>query len=193
MKYRVAMRVVGLYAGATLENENTWAFAQTRTAARIPVDRRPGVTFEWPKGQGIRRWAYRESGKTYPSMLRYFNHLKSDLPAILAKSLPAPNAVDQTYSGLEAREGEQRKRLSIHRTREARLRTAKIQQMLNSKRGRLACEVPGCGFDFLERYGDLGFGYAHVHHLAPLASINKKGKKTRLADLAPSYAPTATL
>jgi len=36
--------------------------------------------------------------------------------------------------------------------------------------GRLACRV--CDLDFGERYGDLGEGFIHVHHLTPLAGAD---------------------
>src|SRR6185312_3142114 len=109
------MRIVGVCASATLEHESDWSFAQTPTVALIPVDRRPRLTVKWPNGQGIRRWASRKNGRTYPSLLKCFNGLQAKLQAMLANDPPASDAVDQTYSGLEAREGEQRKRLIIHR------------------------------------------------------------------------------
>jgi HNH endonuclease len=177
------MRVVGLYAAATLEYESDWSFAQTRTAVLIPVDRRPRLSVKWPAGQGIRRWAFRDSGQTHPSLLKYFIGLQSQLPRILASNLPAAYGFDQTYSGFEAREGKQKEMLRMHRSREVRLRKAKIRQVLESHDGRLACEVPGCGFDFLEQYGDLGYGYAHVHHLKPLGIRSRKGSRTTLDDL----------
>ena len=37
-----------------------------------------------------------------------------------------------------------------------------------------ACFV--CGFDFGKRYGDIGIGYIHVHHLLPLSEIREVSK-----------------
>jgi predicted HNH restriction endonuclease len=46
----------------------------------------------------------------------------------------------------------------------------------------LACEVPGCQFDFQESYGKLGENYAQVHHIRPLA--DREGiSTTRVIDL----------
>ena len=45
----------------------------------------------------------------------------------------------------------------------------------------LSCEV--CGFDFKEKYGELGEDYCEVHHKIPLSSL-EKSTKTKLKDLA---------
>jgi hypothetical protein len=79
-------------------------------------------------------------------------------------------------------EGALRRRLARHRKREKRLRAFKIREHLAQGK-RLACEVPGCGFDFEETYGELGKNYAHVHHLKPLGSRGGD-EVTRLEDLA---------
>lgn len=79
-------------------------------------------------------------------------------------------------------EGAAHHRYIVHRHRERRLRKAKIAEVLKRK-GRLACEVPGCEFDFKESYGDLGNGFAHVHHKIPLSSL-KSVRNTKLDDLA---------
>ena len=48
--------------------------------------------------------------------------------------------------------------------------------------GRLPCEVPGCAFDFLAVYGEIGTGYAQVHHRRPL-SDRTRPSETRLSEL----------
>jgi 5-methylcytosine-specific restriction enzyme A len=73
---------------------------------------------------------------------------------------------------LTAVEGAERIRLVKHRARERRLREAKIKAVMAATGGRLQCQVPGCGFDFEEKYGECGRGYAHVHHLKPLADFD---------------------
>ena len=55
---------------------------------------------------------------------------------------------------------------------------------MRSGAGRLICEVPGCGFDFFERYGQLGHGYAEVHHIRALSALSETGQVTALSDLA---------
>lgn len=42
-----------------------------------------------------------------------------------------------------------------------------------------------CGFDFHVRYGDLGLGYIHVHHLTPLSEIREEYKLDPITDLRP--------
>lgn len=74
---------------------------------------------------------------------------------------------DAELSGVE---GATRLRLVRHRQRERRLREAKVQAALAAAPdGRLHCEVPHCAFDFEDTYGELGRGFAEVHHLQPLA------------------------
>lgn len=80
-------------------------------------------------------------------------------------------------------EGEREKLLVSHRKREKRLREAKIQDALSKGSGRLACEVPDCGFDFLDVYGELGREYAEVHHLDPLG-VREAPSETSLDRLA---------
>lgn len=83
---------------------------------------------------------------------------------------------------LGAMEGELRWQFVLHRRRERRLRDQKIADVLR-RTGRLRCEVEGCGFDFCEVYGDLGKGYAQVHHTKPLGSRDGE-ERTTLDDLA---------
>ena len=85
-----------------------------------------------------------------------------------------------------AHEGETWKRLALitQRRREWKLRAAKIKHALTENYGRLLCEVPGCRFDFFERYGEIGRNYAHVHHKEPLSKAPKSGKEVKLTDLA---------
>lgn len=87
-------------------------------------------------------------------------------------------------SEVEAIEGIARRRLVMHRSRERALREAKLDQArADSPDGRIRCEVPGCGFDFEAVYGEIGRGFAHVHHLRPLAEATGP-TRTALSDLA---------
>lgn len=47
----------------------------------------------------------------------------------------------------------------------------------------LKCTV--CSFDFRERYGELGEGFIHVHHLKPLGEIGEQYELNPIADLRP--------
>lgn len=83
---------------------------------------------------------------------------------------------------LNALEGEPRYQLVRHRRRERFLRNAKIAD-IQKREGRLACEVPSCGFDFVEVYGEIGKDYAQVHHRKPLGNRDAP-ELTKLSDLA---------
>jgi HNH endonuclease len=45
------------------------------------------------------------------------------------------------------------------------------------------CSV--CGFDFAQRYGPIGVGFIHVHHIVSLSSVGRKYKVDPIADLRP--------
>lgn len=92
-------------------------------------------------------------------------------------------STDETLQ-LAALEGSILRKLTVHRSRESILRQAKLLQARRAHpQNRLICEVPGCGFDFERVYGELGTGYAEVHHLVPLASLDEE-TITTLDDLA---------
>lgn len=71
-------------------------------------------------------------------------------------------------------------KLVVHfrRERDPAIRKAKLAVVLEAT-GALACEV--CGFDFADRYGETGRGFAECHHIRPLAA---GVRETRLEDLA---------
>lgn len=88
-------------------------------------------------------------------------------------------AQDESLAGIE---GRLRLQFVRHRSREAKLRKAKIADVMR-KKGTLACEISGCRFNFLLEYGAIGEGYAQVHHLDPLGR-RKAPSQTPLARLA---------
>lgn len=109
---------------------------------------------------------------------------------LLSKSHVRRLGEAQAYDGdspadeeLAAFEGAKRRLFILHRTRERRLRAAKIAVFQRDHSGRLYCEVVGCGFDFQRVYGRVGAGYAQVHHLRPLGGSIRKAE-THLSDLA---------
>jgi len=103
---------------------------------------------------------------------------------VRGKDPVAPATPDTSDLELSWFEGMLRRRFIAHRRREAAARRAKIAQALKSNGGRLICEVPKCGFDFVERYGKLGEGYAQVHHLVPLGKMSRNGREIKLEDFA---------
>ena len=46
-----------------------------------------------------------------------------------------------------------------------------------------ACSV--CGFDFAQRYGSIGDGFIHVHHLVSLSSVGRRYKINPITDMRP--------
>ena len=95
---------------------------------------------------------------------------------------PFAPAIETADVELSFFEGKARWRFVLHRKREAELRRAKIEEAKTA--GQLICEVPKCGFDFEKRYGELGSGYAQVHHKIPLNKAPPEGRKIVLKDLA---------
>jgi predicted HNH restriction endonuclease len=87
---------------------------------------------------------------------------------------------DPEYAGFE---GDLKLKYVKHRRREKRLRAKKIMAAKYEDGGRLICEVPRCGFDFFERYGQVGQDFAHVHHTVPLAEAPDTGRNTPLNEL----------
>jgi hypothetical protein len=176
------LKVVGLYAAASAEvGFKNWAFAYTQAAERIPIGKRPIVS-QWPAGQGMRRWATRggKKGSTHKVLMKLFADVTTGL--LSKKGLPAvsvPPASDE-----DALEGALGMVLRRHRKREGKLRRKKIAEVMRRYGGRLICEVPRCHFDFKETYGELGAGFAEVHHKRPLSHSPKKGRQVRPSELA---------
>ena len=130
----------------------------------------------------MRRWASRagEPGPEHDALHGQFIHLKK----ALGSNQPPNTTHEYADEELEATEGQLRRYFIVHRKREAKLRGAKLRAVLKANNGRIDCQVPGCGFDFAENYGgELGFGYAQVHHIHPLNDA-KNGRRTTLEDLA---------
>lgn len=103
---------------------------------------------------------------------------------IVRGATPIAPAVEAPDVEMAWFEGSRRRLFVYHRRREAAARRAKIADTLARKKGRLVCEVPKCGFDFAKRYGELGIGYAQVHHKLALSKAPREGQKTKLTDLA---------
>lgn len=43
----------------------------------------------------------------------------------------------------------------------------------------------GCGFDFESKYGEIGRGYVHVHHLVPLSEVKSSYEVDPVIDMCP--------
>ena len=99
---------------------------------------------------------------------------------VLADTQDGETVADLAGDGIEEAE-EGRVITAMHRRyeRNAALVQAKKKRALVTL-GRLACEA--CGFDFHERYGDLGEGFIECHHAKPVHTL-RPGDKTKAADL----------
>lgn len=77
--------------------------------------------------------------------------------------------------------GEGELKLSQHLKRERNTKIVKMAKELFKIKhnGRVFCEI--CGFDFHERYGELGEGFIEAHHIKPIAQM-KPGDVTRVED-----------
>ena len=56
----------------------------------------------------------------------------------------------------------------LHKKRERNQTVVRLKKQLAMQEGKLCCEV--CGFDFAERYGELGEGYIECHHIKPIST-----------------------
>lgn len=171
-------RVVGTYDRAEPIEGGEWKRVRSKSAHLFPVGKRP-IVDAWPTGQGVRRWAHRiaAKGRKHESLYDLYGKLR-------APRVSSSDEADLLDPELSAFEGRQRRLFILHRSREAKLRAAKIRSAIEKGRGKLECEVPGCGFDFFHIYGEIGHRFAVVHHLVPLAYAVARGGKTSLNDLA---------
>lgn len=80
----------------------------------------------------------------------------------------------------ESFEGEIIYKLHKARERDSKLSESK-KKLVFKETGKLECEI--CGFDFYQKYGNLGKGFIECHHTIQL-SIYKTNQKTKLEDLA---------
>lgn len=92
-----------------------------------------------------------------------------------AKTLP-----DVEEINLSVKEGGRKLITHFRRERNPRIVSEKKAQVLKAS-GKLKCEA--CDFDFLEKYGELGYGFCEAHHKKPLSDSNRE-LETKLEDLA---------
>jgi len=87
---------------------------------------------------------------------------------------------EKSVSEDEFPEGRILERIHKYKERSSKASQEKKAKVLKEK-GKLECEV--CGFDYLEVYGELGYGFAESHHIVPVSQL-VAGQKTKLGDLA---------
>jgi 5-methylcytosine-specific restriction enzyme A len=69
----------------------------------------------------------------------------------------------------------------LHKYRERNQKIVNDLKKKAMKRGKLKCQA--CGFDFYERYGDIGRGFIECHHTIPLSEY-QQNRLTKSEDLA---------
>lgn len=177
-------KAVGFYLNAKVifKDDSNWGVAKAKTAFLFPIGSRPEV-LNWPQGRELRRWAYRmgKKGTEHTHLKNFFEKIVEKV--VLQQLLDLNDEYNESDEKIGVTEGQSRTSLVNLRKRSASLRDAKVQSMLKKNNGRLICEVPKCGFDFYEKYGELGKGYIHVHHKYPLGKAHKNGQETTLDDL----------
>lgn len=147
----------------------------------LPLGRELARSAIVAKGEYDKPWMPMASGNVVPVPI--LAAIQSLWPDSLCLREPTQETEDDFRAEeLVGMEGEVLRRLVVHRKRERELRERKIGDAL-LRNGRLVCEVPGCGFDFARVYGEIGAGYAQVHHLRPLAQ-SADARETHLSDLA---------
>ena len=74
---------------------------------------------------------------------------------------------------------------------EGAVTTVLVNRYERDPKARAACldhwgvKCVACGMDFAERYGDLGSGFIHVHHLRPLKGLKSSYRVDPIKDLVP--------
>ena len=86
---------------------------------------------------------------------------------------------DVTQDDDEFSEGKQILRKHIIRERNYML-IANAKKKFKEKNGSLFCEI--CGFDFYEKYGELGKDFIEAHHIKPVSEM-KENESTKIEDI----------
>ena len=138
---------------------------------RLPIEdlKRIAPDAEWtPQGSGTQ--------VPEPDASVVWNAWRSHLDDAVPAARGARPA-EEVGSNEQVREGA-KTRIMVNRYE----RSASARQACLNAHG-TACTV--CGFDFGERYGDLGEGFIHVHHLVDLSTIGKEYEIDGAEDLRP--------
>lgn len=77
-------------------------------------------------------------------------------------------------------EGKKTLRRHLHRDRNRFLKTKAIQAFKKAHSDNLYCEI--CGFNFYERYGEIGKDFIEIHHTTPVCEMGEN-EKTKIEDV----------
>lgn len=122
-------------------------------------------------------WTPQASGMTIPENIAF--QLEKDWSKFLKQSVPVrqiefADEIDENKTYIEGAV-KQVKVNVFERNTQAR--------SMNIRRYGASCVV--CGFDFGKKFGEIGEGFIHVHHLFPLSKIRKGYKLNPIDDLRP--------
>lgn len=78
-------------------------------------------------------------------------------------------------------EGKEVLKKHILRERNHSLKTVAIKNFKELHNGRIYCEI--CGFEFFEKYGDIGKDFIEAHHTKPISEM-KENERTKVEDIA---------
>ncbi len=87
--------------------------------------------------------------------------------------------IQLTQEDYEFSEGKESLKYHVKRERNTRLITL-AKRNFKAKHGTLFCEV--CGFNFIDKYGDLGAGFIEAHHIKPVSEMSEN-EKTKVEDI----------
>lgn len=89
------------------------------------------------------------------------------------------NELELTQEDDEFSEGKLLLKKHLQRERNPKL-ISRAKKKFIAKNGHLFCEV--CGFDFKEKYGDLGENFIEAHHIKPISTM-ANNEKTKIEDI----------
>ena len=98
----------------------------------------------------------------------------------LREPVLSENTVDFTTDDEGFIEGKEILRKHIIRERNHALKTETIKNFKCKHNNKLYCEI--CGFNFLEKYGEIGKDFIEVHHTKPISEM-KENERTKIKDI----------
>ncbi|MGG0788271.1 HNH endonuclease [Peribacillus simplex] len=99
----------------------------------------------------------------------------------LRNFVPNGNNVDLTEDDLGFVEGKKKLRQHLYRERNPKVIRLAKEKFKQENGGRIFCEI--CGFDFYEKYGEIGEDFIEGHHTIPVSEL-EEGQTTKIEDIA---------
>ncbi len=117
---------------------------------------------------------FRGRNNELKSMANQIKKIASDKELVANLNIISDENDDDVISAEEGRV-----MYKLHKYKERNSSIVRLKKEANKIN--LVCEV--CGFDFAQKYGDLGIGFIECHHTKPVAELTMDAK-TRIEDLA---------